>query len=276
MAQIVAGVGVPHTPAFPAAVAVDDPDDETSRFYRRVADALDGVAPDVLVMFDSDHLNTFFLDNMPTLGIGVAPRTSGPNDGTPGLRDVTLEVPEALAGHVRQSCIESDFDVTLSQEFTVDHSILVPLHYLRPAADLPLLPVFINGLVPPLPAAARCWALGRAVREALHSWPDHLRVAVVASGSFSLDVGGPHVRPGAFFGVPAPDWVEKVSGHLLDGHHDAVVDAASREQLAAAGNVGGELLNWIAMLAAVEADRPAFLDVQPAFGHGFGFWEATA
>jgi len=30
-----------------------------------VADALDAAAPDVLVMFDSDHPNTFFLDNMP-------------------------------------------------------------------------------------------------------------------------------------------------------------------------------------------------------------------
>ena len=142
---------------------VGDEADETSRHFAEVARQLDEVAADVLLMFDSDHLNTFFLDNLPTLSIGVAATTSGPNDGTPGLRAVNLDVPEPFAGHVRDACIEADFDVALTQDFTVDHSVLVPLHYLRPQGDLPLLPVFINGLVPPLPSSVRCWQLGKAV-----------------------------------------------------------------------------------------------------------------
>jgi protocatechuate 4,5-dioxygenase beta chain len=206
----------------------------------------------------------------------VAASTSGPNDGTPALPRLSLAVPELLAAHVRDSCIESDFDVALTQEFTVDHSVLVPLHYLCPGADIPLLPVFINGLVPPLPAATRCFALGRAVRDAVTAWPDDLRVAIVASGSFSLEVGGPAVDPGAVFGVPAPEWAEQVTRWLADGDSEALVRAATRSRLEAAGNVGGELLNWIAMLAAANADKPVSLDLQPRFGHGFGFWRGTA
>jgi len=223
-------------------------------------------------MFDSDHLNTFFLDNWPVFSVGVAPRTSGPNDGTPGLAPVDLAVPERMAAHVRTACVEADFDVALSQEFTVDHSILVPLHYIRPAADLPLLPVFINGLVAPLPSAQRCWHLGRAVRDAVMNWPDDVRVALIASGSFSLDVGGTGVHPGSIFGVPDSHWAEQVAECIGAGEGESVVEAATPAQLAGAGNIGGELLNWLALLGAMSASKPDSLDLQPQFGHGYAFW----
>jgi hypothetical protein len=273
MARIVAGVGVPHTPAFPARVRVGDEADETSRLFQRVADQLDQARPDVIVMFDSDHLNTFFLDNMPMISVGVAPRTTGPNDGTPGLRPVEVAVPEKLAAHVRDHCVDSRFDVALAQEFTVDQSVLVPLHYLTPAFDVPVLPVFINGLVPPLPAADRCHHLGRAVGQAIREWPDDLRVAIVASGSFSLDVGGPHVRPGLIFGVPAEDWAVEVAGLIESGDTEGLVARSTPGRMASAGNVGGELLNWIALLGAIGDARPATLDLQPDLGHGYGYWQ---
>lgn len=276
MARMVAGVGVPHTPAFPANVPVGDPGNETSRFFQRVADQLRAVRPDVILMFDSDHLNTFFLDNLPMISVGVASATSGPNDSTPGLPPTTLAVPEEFAAHVRASCIDAQFDVALTQEFTVDHSILVPLHYLTPAGDVPLLPVFINGLVLPLPAAQRCWDFGHAVGQAIADWPDEVRVAVMASGSFSLDVGGPSLRPDLIFGVPAEDWTQEVFDDLDAGNVDAVVAKATPKRLAAAGNVGGELLNWIAMLAATGGRRPTSMDMQVHLGHGYGFWDLTA
>jgi hypothetical protein len=43
MARIVAGVGVPHTPMFPATVRVGDPENETARMYQRVKEQLDEV-----------------------------------------------------------------------------------------------------------------------------------------------------------------------------------------------------------------------------------------
>src|ERR1700712_3259863 len=97
MATIVAGIGVPHTPAFAANVKADDPDDETASAYGRIAEQLDAVEADVVGMFSTDHLNTFFLDNYPALGVGVATQTSGPNDGTPGLKHVELSVHRDLA-----------------------------------------------------------------------------------------------------------------------------------------------------------------------------------
>jgi hypothetical protein len=147
MAEIVAGFGVPHTPMFPALVAREGPDSETAQLYRSVADHLRAVAPEVLAIFDSDHLNTFFLDNFPTLSVGLSDHTSGPNDGTPGLPRYSVPVSESLAGHLFTSGMERGFDLARTQEFEVDHSILVPLHFLTPDMRIPIVPIFINGIV---------------------------------------------------------------------------------------------------------------------------------
>src|SRR5215469_3599124 len=92
VAEIVAGVGVPHTPMFPALVAREGPECETAQLYRSVTKHVNDVGADALVIFDSDHLNTFFLNNYPTMSVGLTNQTSGPNDGTPGLPRYTVPV----------------------------------------------------------------------------------------------------------------------------------------------------------------------------------------
>ena len=39
-----------------------------------------------------------------------------------------------------------------------------------------------------------------------------------------------------------------------------------------AGNVGGELLNWIAMLGAIGNRKPNYIAPQMANGHAYGVW----
>src|ERR687895_2245502 len=119
MAEIVAAVGVPHTPSAPSEVAREGPSCETAQLFDAVASHLAAVEPDVLVIFDSDHLNTFFLDNLPLLSVGVAERTSGPNDGTPGLPRYEVPMHEQLAQSVRTYAIQSGFELGLTQEFEV-------------------------------------------------------------------------------------------------------------------------------------------------------------
>ena len=272
MAEIVAGFGVPHTPMFPALVAREGPESETAQLYRSVADHLRAVEPEVLVIFDSDHLNTFFLDNFPTLSVGLSDHTSGPNDGTPGLPRYSVPVSESLAEHLFSYGLERGFDLARTQEFEVDHSILVPLHFLTPDMHIPIVPIFINGIVHPLPAAKRCLAIGKMVREALESLPDRTRVAVLGSGSFSLDVGGPLAPRGTYSGVPDPDWAQTIIGYLSEAKTNDLLNAATSERMRRGGNVAGELLNWIAMLGAIGHRRPRFLEPQMEHGHAYGVW----
>ncbi len=265
MAEIVAGFGVPHTPMAPAQVE-QDPNGETAQLYRAVAEHLAAVDPDVLVVFDSDHLNTFFFNNLPTFCVGIAPRTAGPNDSNAKIPRYQVPVSEPLARTVQRTGLGQGFDLALSQEFEVDHSILVPLHFLTPRMQVPIVPVFVNGLAPPLPLARRCYALGTMVRAAIEAWPERARVAILASGSFSLEVAGPRV------GITDYAWLDTVLRCLRRAQVRSLLEQATEERLLAAGNVSGELLNWIALLGVLGKRRPVLLEPQPAQGHAYGVW----
>jgi aromatic ring-opening dioxygenase catalytic subunit (LigB family) len=271
VAQVIAGFGVPHTPEFPALVEREGPQSETAQLYRAVAQQIEAARPDVLVIFTSDHLNTFFLNNYPAMCVGVTDRTSGPNDGT-RMPDYTVPVSEQLADHVYGFGIENGFDLSVAQEFDVDHTVMVPLHFLTPTMSIPIVPIFINGIVHPLPGARRCHALGRTVRRAVEQWPSDVSVAVLASGSFSLDIGGSLAPLGQYAGTPDEDWARTVLAYLQNGKTDDLLNEATSDRMARAGNVAGELLNWIAVLGATGPQRPAFLEPQLERGHAFAAW----
>src|SRR5581483_10357415 len=182
MAELVAGIGVPHSPHYPAQFERGGPQ-ETPRLYGEVAAHLDAAKPDAIVVIANDHFNTFFLNNFPTFAIGVAEASFGPNDQTKMPR-YDFEVQTELASHIRNFGVGEGFDFAVTQEFGVDHAMLVPLHYLTDGVKVPVVPIWINTFVKPLPSARRCYALGAMVRRAIDSLPSKLRVAVIGSGSF--------------------------------------------------------------------------------------------
>jgi hypothetical protein len=137
---------------------------------------------------------------------------------------------------------------------------------------IPVVPFFINGHVPPLPSARRCFELGQAVGRAIEAWRAPLRVAVMGSGSFSLEVAGPRMAPGRTDGVPDPDWAWRIIKLMEEQQIDRLIAEATSHQLAKAGNVGGELLDWIAMLGAIGARKPSYIAPQMQNGHAYGVW----
>jgi hypothetical protein len=272
MGEIVAGFGVPHSPHLPALVAKEGPQ-PSNRLYDRVAQAIDAAQPDVLIVFDCDHFSTFFLDNLPVFAVGVGDRTAGPNDMTPMPR---YEVPMhgGLAAHLREVGIDSGFDLTLLQDFEIDHSIMVPLHFMTPRMHIPIIPVFINCFVPPLPSARRCYALGQMVRKAVESFPGKLRVAPMGSGSFSLEIGGPKVAPGRRQGVPDPAWLARVAELMEAGDADTLLAEATTERMLQAGNVSAELLCWIATWGVLGGAPSVSMDLDPSQGEAYTVWGA--
>ena len=272
MAEIVGALGVPHTPYYPALVEREGPECETARFFAAVTKELEAMRPDLIVMYDTDHLNTFFLDNLPVFAIGVTGEFRGPNDEPRSVPVYHIKSRRDVAGHLRRLCIEAGFDIALAQEFTVDHSVVVPLHFICPAMRVPVIPIFIGGHVPPLPSARRCYELGATVKRAIESWPEPLRVVVIGSGSFSLEVFGPRIAPGKSDGVPEPEWARRVGALIEQGSTQTLLDEATEDQMLRAGNVGGELLDWIAMLGAVGERRPKFLLPQMEQGHAYAAW----
>ena len=272
MAQIVGGFGVPHTPVFPFFVKRDGPDCEIATLFRAQKEELAAARPDVIVMFDTDHLNTFFLDSLPIFAMGVDRSFKAPNDEPREVPNYIVPSMPDLAAHIRAAAVGAGFDVGVTENFSVDHSVTVPLHFLTPDMKIPVIPFFISGHVPPLPTAQRCFALGQAVGRAIESWPQSKRVVVMGSGSFSLEVGGPRMAPGRSDGVPDPDWCGRVIRYLEQQQIDKLLAESTQHQMLKAGNVGGELLNWIAMLGAIGNRKPNYVAPQMQNGHAYGVW----
>ena len=74
-------------------------------------------------------------------------------------------------------------DVAYAEEWKFDHGIMVPLHFLTPRFDLPVIPVNINCQGPPLTPLHRAWAFGEALRRACDAVPE--RIALVGTGGIS-------------------------------------------------------------------------------------------
>jgi protocatechuate 4,5-dioxygenase beta chain len=271
MAELVAVIGVPHSPHYPAQIAKDAAH-ETARLFREVKAHLDAARAEAIVVIANDHFNTFFLNNFPTFAIGVADTSFGPNDQTK-MPHYDLRVEASLAAHMRNVAILQGFDLSVAQEFGVDHAMLVPLHYLTDGIKAPVVPIWVNAFVKPLPTAKRCYALGRAVRSAIDSLPQKLRVAVIGTGSFSLEIGGPKIDPGKRNSVPDIEWSKHIHRRIAEARIDELIDDATPARMWQAGNIGGELLNWIVTLGVIGKDKPRYLaDHDDKDGHAYAVW----
>ncbi|WP_145646272.1 extradiol ring-cleavage dioxygenase [Rhizobium sp. SG570] len=273
VAELVAVYAVPHTPSFVVDAQINGEQSEAARYFAEIRRHFEAANPDVVVTVNNDHFNTFFFDNWPTFAIGTAEETAGPNDQTPGMPWYKVKVETAAAKHLFSSLIGAGFDFASTVDFEIDHGALVPLHFMTPDMLLPIVPIFINCVVPPLPAASRCFALGRALALAIRTWDSGARVAVVASGSLSLEIGGPRAEVGKTFGVPDPSWAAWILQEIKNARFDDVVSQATESRMLKAGNVAGELLNWIVALALVGPEAPAILIDQPHLGNAFAAWD---
>ncbi len=275
MAQIVGAFASPHMPGSPGQVE-REPNSEMAQLFGTVRQHLDAVNPDIVVMFDTDHFATWFYDKMPPFAIGVAEGTSGPNtDEWPGgVQYDHIPVHEPLARYLHRTGIEHEFDLLLTEEFTVDHSITVPLHLLNASEGQikrPFVPVWVNGIAPPLPRTRRVYAVGQMVREAVLAWPGDARVAVIASGALSGDIGGPSAVSGPA-GPADEGWVRNCVDRMRSGQINELLHEATEERILRAGNVAGEMLNWIALLGFVNGRKPRFLEPQAGVGVAYGAW----
>ncbi len=139
---------------------------------------------EALVVIAAEHFANFFMDNMPTFAVGMADFYDGPIEDpawlgiepfrAPGNRDLS----HRLITEMMQTV-----DVSYAEEWKFDHGIAVPLHFLTPTFELPVIPVNINCQGPPLTPLGRAWAFGEALRRAADAVPE--RIAVVGTGGIS-------------------------------------------------------------------------------------------
>lgn len=271
MAEIVLTMGVPHTPLLWRALREPVPSDlaGVAANFSRFRSLLTAARPGVLVVVGSDHLRSIVTSNMPAFLIGKATEIRGtlpseqrafglPASIVPGHLDLAAHL---LGG--RQ--LPAGFDFSFSDEPWLDHSFMMPLLYLTPGLDIPIVPIHTNTNAPPIPLATRFRALGSYLREAIVAWPVPLRVAVIGTGHLSFELGGPRQFSGTSVD---PEFDELVLDCFRQGDVERLVEVATYDRMLAAGNLTFQFLNFITCLSAGGETAATTVEATPSrFGN---------
>ena len=252
MAHIIGGIGTSHVPTIGLAYDKQRQADPAwaplFEGYKPVAKWLEEKQPDVLVFFYNDHGNSFFFDCYPTFAIGVSPQFDMADEGA-GRRPLpNIMGHPALAEHVANRLVNEEFDMAVFQDRPLDHGCNSPLALMwphDPAWPGAILPIAINVLQHPLPTAARCYKLGQAIRRAIESFPENLKVVVVGTGGLSHQIHGERT------GFNDTDWDEEFL-RLFVEQPEVLKGLTHAELIRRGGAESAEVIMWMAMRGAMD------------------------
>lgn len=240
MAEIVGLFAASHAPVMVnlADHAPQKPRDEIYAKFREIGQRIEAVRPDVIVAVFDDHLHNFFLDNFPSFCIGVSDRYPAPIEGWLKTERYVLEGDQGLGAHILAEVMEQGFDPSFTMQMTLDHGTVVPLELAGIAGKHRIVPIHVNTVQPPLPSMARCVAFGRAIGNAIRGYDEATRVAVLATGGISHDVGTPRM------GMLNEEFDREFLRLLEAGDDENLVRYASAN-VDKAGNGAEEIRNWL-------------------------------
>ncbi len=253
MARIIGGIACSHTPTIGFAVDGDKRGDPVwAPVFEGFAPArawLEANRPDVLLMIFNDHVTSFFFDHYSAFALGIGGEYAVADEGG-GPRDLPpVPAHAALSHHIGASLMADEFDMAFFQDRPLDHGCLSPLSMLCDHADewpIPIVPLAVGVLQFPIPTARRCWRLGQALRRAVESYPEDLKVAIIATGGLS------HQVHGARAGFNNTGW-DRQFLDLLEHDPEALTRLTIAEYAELGGVEGSEVIMWLVMRGALSA-----------------------
>ena len=271
MAEIVLGIAASHAPnlANPSMTRGMN-EEQFGRIKAGFAQAramLEETRPDVIVIFSSDHFDRCFYDNLPPFLVAVGESAEGPINEYLKIPKVKVTVDGGLGRFLVSEGLENGVDFASSADLPLDHAEVVPLSFLTPNWDVPIVPIVVNAFAPPMPSLRRCAQVGAFVREVVERWPEQKRVAVMGTGGLSHWVGLPEMgRVNAEF----DRWF--MDALAAGQKEDVIAKYKKAEELeAVAGNGGQEVRDWLAAAGAMPASFTAqVLAYEPLPGCGIG------
>jgi 3-O-methylgallate 3,4-dioxygenase len=242
----------------------------------RLSEGLAAARLDALVVIGDDHKELYHDDNMPSVLVyrgatipnmpNRSQRSAGP-DGTrrpawmqraqaryyeeSGTRHYPVK--SGLAEHLIGALIDREFDVSsanaLPEGEGEGHAFGFVHRRLMNGAAIPVVPIVLNTYYPPnQPSPRRCYKLGQAIREAIESHPEDLRVGVVASGGLS------------HFTVD-----EKLDGEVVRALREKDAGALQDLPRAKLNSGSSEIRNWICAAGALEHLELSWLSYCPGY-----------
>ncbi len=251
MARIVGAVASSHTPTIGFALDKQKQDDPVwapiFEGYKPVQDWLAEKKPDVLLLIFNDHVTSFFFDHYSQFALGIG-ESYAPADEGGGPRALPpVKGHPKLAHHIATGLVADEFDLSYFQDKPLDHGCFSPLSILWPHEPTwpgAMVPLQIGVLEFPIPSAKRCFKLGQSLRKAIESYPEDLKVALVATGGLSHQVHGERC---GFNNTPWDleflDLIEKDPQRLTEMTH--------AEYAKLGGMEGAEIIMWLVMRGAM-------------------------
>jgi aromatic ring-opening dioxygenase catalytic subunit (LigB family) len=248
------------------------PDDQKIRLKTAFAELgrrITVARPDVLVVVSPDHWSNFFLDNIPAVCLGVGESNEGPPE--PWMkafphREIPAHAPLGL--HILQSAFREGFEPSMSHRLRLDHGICIPLWRMGLEPLPRIVPMIVNSIEPPLPSLARCLEWGRLLRKGIETFPEALRVAILATGGLSHSIGEPTM--GKIY-----EEFDRETIRLFSGAEARLVDFLEKE-LPSHGNGSEEVRNWLVAHGAAGSRGFELVDYLPVpkviVGCGFAAW----
>ena len=253
MSLVFAGV-CSHAPGITGRAHLADPvvRDEFHAQFHRFGAAMRATKPDAVIVIAAEHFANFFMNNMPAYAMGMADRYEGPIEDPAWLGIAKTAVPgnAALSQRLIREVMQT-VDVAYAEEWKFDHGIMVPMHFLTPRYDLPIVPVNINCQGPPLTPLHRAWAFGEALRRACDAVPE--RIALVGTGGIS------HWPATPDSGKVNEAWDREFLDRFSRNDKAALLSYTDEATYAEAGQGGFEIRNFIAVAAAARGKAEVWL-----------------
>jgi aromatic ring-opening dioxygenase catalytic subunit (LigB family) len=199
--------------------------------------------------------------------VAVGESAEGPINEYLKIPKVKVAVDGALGRFLVSEGLENGVDFASSIDLPLDHAEVVPLSFLTPRWDIPIVPIVVNAFAPPMPSLRRCAQVGAFVREVVERWPEQKRVAVMGTGGLSHWVGLPEM------GRVNAEFDRWFMDSLAAGKQSEIIGKykMAEEIEAVAGNGGQEVRDWLAAAAAMPATfRGQVLAYEPRPGCGIG------
>lgn len=221
---------------------------------------LEAAKPDVLIVVANDQFVNFFFNNIPTFFVTLA----GEVKGQFSRHRFHYRNDKELGRAILKAGLEKGIDFSFGEYVELQHTQVVPLYFLLPDPTIPILPIYVNTWVDPIPTPRRCYQVGELIRGVAEARNE--RIAVLATGGLSHFPGSPRI------GEIDTQFDHNLLEILREGKGRALADY-SLEQLLRAGD--SEFLNWMVVVGAVGDAKAAATFYMPdhvATGWGFVSW----
>jgi gallate dioxygenase len=251
MATIVGAIASSHTPTIGFALDTNKQSDPNwapiFEGYEPVRQWLAQKQPDVLFFIYNDHVTSFFFDHYSHFALGVGDSYPVADEGGGPRKLPSIKGHPKLAAHIASGLVADEFDLSFFQGKGLDHGCFSPLSVLWPHnPDWPgaIIPFQVGVLLIPGPTATRCYKLGKSLRKAIESYPENLKVAIVATGGLSHQVHGERA------GFNNTKWDMEFLD-LLEKDPEKLTSITAAEYARRGGWEGGEVIMWLVMRGAM-------------------------